>query len=74
MNQDRSLRNSVSQTSKLALLVINSKGKILVLDKFHDHSNHALIGKKSQQLAGKTTMPGSHNHQSERRLQHRPSS
>ena len=44
MSQDRSLRNAVSQ---LALLITNSKGKVLVLGKFHDHSNHVLISKKS---------------------------
>ena len=71
VSKDPFLRNAVSQTLKFALLVTSIKDKILVLGKFYDHSNHVLIWTKSQQLAGKAAMSGSHKQLSERGLRHR---
>ena len=70
MSQNRSLRNTVSQTLTLALLVTSSKGKILV-------SSSVIIlnvyfSGRSQRLAGKAKIPDSHKQLSERELRHRP--
>ena len=48
-SQDRSRKNAVFQTAKLALLVVTgSKGGTLVSDKLHDQSDHVLIRQKSE--------------------------
>ena len=39
--------------------VNGSKSETLISDKLHDHFDHVLIRKKSQQLAGKATVPDS---------------
>ena len=58
--QGRSLWDTVFQMSQPAsLAVTGSKGETSIPDKFHDHTNHVLIREKSQQLAGKATMPDS---------------
>ena len=58
--QDRSQRDAVSQTSKLASLVVTSgENKASISDKLQDHPNHALIREKSQQLAGDSAVPDS---------------
>ena len=56
--QDRSLDDAVSQTSKPASLAITGgEGEASVLDKLQDHPDHVLIRQKSQQLAGKASVP-----------------
>ena len=60
MGQNRSLRNSVSWTSKpVSLAVTGGKSEASTLEKFPDHPDHVLIREKSQQLAGEAAMPDS---------------
>ena len=57
-SQDRSLRDTVSQASEPAsLAVTGGEGEAFVPGKLHNYSNHVLIRYKSQQLAGKATVP-----------------
>ena len=49
-SHNRSQKNAVFQTAKLAVLVVTgSRDKTLVLDKFHDHSDQMFIPKKSEE-------------------------
>ena len=56
--ENPALKNTIFHMAKPALLVVtDSKGETLVLDKFHDHSDYVLIWKGLKQLAGKATVP-----------------
>ena len=57
-SQERSLKNTVSQTAESASLVVSdSKGVTLFSYKFNDHSNDVSIQQKFQQLTGKAMVP-----------------
>ena len=52
---------TIFQASKPAWLAVTSgQGEAFVPNKFHDHLDHVLVGLKSQQLAGKATVPNTH--------------
>ena len=56
--EGRSLRNTISQTSKPALFAfIGCESEASISDNLQNHPNHALIQKKSQQLAGEAAVP-----------------
>ena len=58
MSQDRSLWDTVLQTSESALLSITGReSEAAVLDKFHDYSYQVSIRNKPQKLAGQAAMP-----------------
>ena len=52
----RSPKNAISLTAEFFRLLLRSRSKTFVWDKFHDHCNHVRIQQKSHQLANKTTV------------------